>query len=411
MLPQEDVDLDHDHEMTDLNITGPDSGKPPSDGTIVCVQYSVFLLGKLERECLESKEEFEFEFGKGAVIPQLETCVAQMSVNQSACFYTSLPPESLILAAAVESAEKISCLPLGEFRLEYNVTLLRLMEPMEEKMERAFFSTPLSKQRVEYALRLLTESHAESLVDLGCGSGSLFDALLEQKTDLVYIAGVDISQRSLFRAAKVLHSKLGMDHKSRLATDSFKSAFIYEGSITEFDQRIHGFDVATCIEVIEHMEEDQAYKFGECALGTLCPRLLLVSTPNVEFNPILQRNGSERKIDSAGEELYEDVEGKSGLACKFRNDDHKFEWTRKQFSDWALKLASQYGYNVEFSGVGGSGEEPGFASQIAVFKRCDPSDGSRLNARKCKICSKDYSEPNNINLPCPYQEVWKWNAE
>lgn len=411
MLPQEDVDLDHDHEMTDLNITGPDSGKSPSDGTIVCIQYSVFLLGKLVRECLESKEEFEFEFGKGAVIPQLEMCVARMSVNQSACFYTSLPPESLILAAAVESAEKISCLPLGESRLEYNVTLLRLMEPMEEKMEQAFFSPPLSKQRVEYALRLLAESHAESLVDLGCGSGSLFDALLEQKTDLVYIAGVDISQRSLIRAAKVLHSKLGVDHKSRLATASFKSAFIYEGSITEFDRRVHGFDVATCIEVIEHMEEDQAYKFGECALGTLCPRILLVSTPNVEYNPILQRSGSDRKHDSAGEELYEDVEGKSVLACKFRNDDHKFEWTRKQFSDWALKLASQYGYNVEFSGVGGSGEEPGFASQIAVFKRCDPSDGSWLNARKCKICSEDYSESNNTDLPCPYQEVWKWNAE
>jgi len=285
------------------------------------------------------------------------------------------------------------------------------MEPPEERMEQAFFSPPLSKQRVEYALHLLAESHAESLVDLGCGSGSLFDALLEHKTDLVYIAGVDISQRSLIRAAKVLHSKLDVDHKSRLATNNFKNAFIYEGSITEFDRRVHGFDVATCIEVIEHMQEDQAYKFGECALGTLCPRMLIVSTPNVEYNPILQRTVSHSKIDSAGEELTEDAEGKSGLSCKFRNDDHKFEWTRKQFSDWALNLASQYGYNVEFSGVGGSGEEPGFASQIAVFKRCDPSDGSWLNARKCKICSEDYNESNNIDFPCPYKEVWKWNAE
>jgi len=158
------------------------------------------------------------------------------------------------------------------------------------------------------------------------------------------------------------------------------------------------------------MEEDQAYKFGECALGTLCPRMLIVSTPNVEYNPILQRTVSHSKIDSAGEELTEDAEGKSGLPSKFRNDDHKFEWTRKQFSDWALKLASQYGYSVEFSGVGGSGEEPGFASQIAVFKRCGPFDGSWSNARKCRICSEDYNESNNTDLPCPYKEVWKWNA-
>jgi hypothetical protein len=112
-LPRKDVDLDDNNEMTDLNITGPDSGKSPSSGTLVCIQYSVFLWGNSVRECLERKEEFEFELGTGAVIPQLEICVSRMSVSQSAYFYTSLPPESLILAAAGESAEKISSLPLG----------------------------------------------------------------------------------------------------------------------------------------------------------------------------------------------------------------------------------------------------------------------------------------------------------
>jgi hypothetical protein len=38
------------------------------------------------------------------------------------------------------------------------------MEPPEERMEQALFSPPLSKQRIEYALRLLVESHAKSLV-------------------------------------------------------------------------------------------------------------------------------------------------------------------------------------------------------------------------------------------------------
>ncbi len=52
----------------------------------------------------------------------------------------------------------------GESCLEYNVTLLKLMESLEEKMEQDFFSPPLSKQRVEYTLRLIAEAHAESLV-------------------------------------------------------------------------------------------------------------------------------------------------------------------------------------------------------------------------------------------------------
>ena len=158
------------------------------------------------------------------------------------------------------------------------------------------------------------------------------------------------------------------------------------------------------------MEEDQAFKFGESALGTLCPCILIFLMPNMEYNLILQRTISDRKNDSAGKEFAEDVEGESGLPWEFWNHDHKFEWTREQFSDWALKLASEYGYNVEFSGVGGSGEEPGFASQIVVFKRCDPSDGSWLDARKWKNYGNDFNESNDTNFPCPYNEFWKWNA-
>lgn len=42
-----------------------------------------------------------------------------------------------------------------------------------------------------------------SQVDFGCGSGSLLDSLLNYQTSLEKIVGVDISQKSLSRAAKV----------------------------------------------------------------------------------------------------------------------------------------------------------------------------------------------------------------
>lgn len=40
-------------------------------------------------------------------------------------------------------------------------------------------------------------------MDLGCGSGSLFEAILEQPLGLEHIVGVDTSHKGLIRAAKV----------------------------------------------------------------------------------------------------------------------------------------------------------------------------------------------------------------
>lgn len=49
--------------------------------------------------------------------------------------------------------------------LEYTITLLRVTEPLEDRMEQALFSPPLSKQRVEYAVQSIKESCATTLVN------------------------------------------------------------------------------------------------------------------------------------------------------------------------------------------------------------------------------------------------------
>jgi hypothetical protein len=48
--------------------------------------------------------------------------------------------------------------------LEYGVKVLQVVVPMEERMETALFSPPLSKQRVEFAIHHINQSHALSLV-------------------------------------------------------------------------------------------------------------------------------------------------------------------------------------------------------------------------------------------------------
>lgn len=256
-------------------------------------------------------------------------------------------------------------------------------------MEQALFSPPLSKQRVEYALQHIKDSCATSLVDFGCGSGSLLESLLDYPTSLETIVGVDLSKKSLSRAAKVLHSKLTMMSDPEAPCKSIKSAVLYDGSITDFDSRLCGFDLGTCLEVIEHMEEDQACLFGDVVLSSFRPKILVVSTPNYEYNVILQRSNITSQEDDPEEKIY-------SQSCKFRNHDHKFEWTREQFNHWASELAVRHNYSVEFSGVGGSADlEPGFASQIAVFRRV--------------FQPKEDDLQDDEGLACQYRVVWEWN--
>lgn len=134
------------------------------------------------------------------------------------------------------------------------------------------------------------------------------------------------------------------------------------------------------------MEEDEASLFGDVALRYFRPRIFIVSTPNFEYNAILR----------GATPTYESDEKPKPMSRRFRNHDHKFEWTREQFSRWACELASRHKYGVDFGGVGGTADkEPGFASQIAVFKREAANNGENG--------SKDSDGER------PYKVIWEWN--
>ena len=137
------------------------------------------------------------------------------------------------------------------------------------------------------------------------------------------------------------------------------------------------------------MEEDQACLFGDVVLSYFCPKVLIVSTPNYEYNAILQRSNPSNQEEDPDETSQ-------SQACRFRNHDHKFEWTRKQFNHWASNLARQHNYSVEFSGVGGSADvEPGFASHMAVFRRSVPLETD--------------NHPDPVDLIRQYEVVWEWD--
>ena len=101
------------------DIDGQDSGVFPSHGSLTCISYSVclYMKDKRKRYLLEVNNEFEFEIGAGAVRNQLESCVTQLSVNQSACFIDELSDRDLILAAASELSPDLSKICRGELSI------------------------------------------------------------------------------------------------------------------------------------------------------------------------------------------------------------------------------------------------------------------------------------------------------
>lgn len=49
---------------------------------------------------------------------------------------------------------------------------------------------------------------------------------------------------------QILHAKLAKEEEEDSAAgSSVRSAVLYGGSITDYDSRLHGFDVGTCLEV------------------------------------------------------------------------------------------------------------------------------------------------------------------
>jgi hypothetical protein len=52
---------------------------------------------------------------------------------------------------------------------------------------------------------------------------------------------------------------------------------------------------------------------------------------------------------------------------EMRHDDHRFEWTRKEFAEWANKIGQMYHYQVELLPIGEEVENAGTPSQMAIF--------------------------------------------
>jgi 3' terminal RNA ribose 2'-O-methyltransferase Hen1 len=197
----------------------------------------------------------------------------------------------------------------------------------------------LADQRMGAVLAALRSSGAKRVLDLGCGEGRLLRELLKDRA-FSDIVGMDVSHRAL----EIASQKLRLEDMPAMQKGRIR---LIHGSLTYRDKRLFGFDAATVVEVIEHQDPPRLLAFERVLFEFACPQTVVVTTPNVEYN----------------------VKFETLPAGKFRHKDHRFEWTRGQFQNWANGIAERFGYAVRFLPVGPEDASVGSPTQMGIFTR------------------------------------------
>lgn len=195
----------------------------------------------------------------------------------------------------------------------------------------------LNTLRIAQVAETVRASGAKSVVDLGCGEGKLLRELVKQR-QIDRIVGMDVAIRSLERA----HERLRLEQLAPAFRDRIQ---LMHGSLMYRDRRLANFDMATVVEVIEHLDAGRLRAFERVLFEHARPRAILVTTPNAEYNARFE----------------------SLPAGQFRHPDHRFEWTRPEFESWANGIAGRFGYGVRFEAVGEADLVLGAPTQMAVF--------------------------------------------
>lgn len=195
-------------------------------------------------------------------------------------------------------------------------------------------ASPLHAERLDTVAAHIIASGARSVLDLGCGPGELL-VRLAPMPQFERIVGIDIDAAELDAARAALAATPG---RVELRQASFADPTLPLG----------GFDLAALIETIEHIDPHRLGEVERAVFASYAPRRVLVTTPNRSFNVLHGMRPGAR-----------------------RHPDHRFEWDRPRFRDWARGIAARHGYRVAFFDVGEADPELGASTQMAHFERRD----------------------------------------
>jgi 3' terminal RNA ribose 2'-O-methyltransferase Hen1 len=209
----------------------------------------------------------------------------------------------------------------------------------QQDEEEEAFEKPLSlhEQRLAAVIEALKERGASRVMDLGCGEGKLLRKLMADRS-FGRIVGMDVSYLALEKASRRLKLE-------RLPPIQRERIELIQGSLMYADERIGGFDAATLVEVIEHVDPPRLATVGRAVFEFARPETVLVTTPNAEYNVLFESLPADR----------------------LRHRDHRFEWSRAEFREWATAVAAHFGYEVAFQDIGPLDDTRGAPTQMALF--------------------------------------------
>jgi len=194
----------------------------------------------------------------------------------------------------------------------------------------------LQDERMRSVLAELLACGARSVLDLGCGPGDLLVQLVEAP-QFERILGIDLSAAELSLARERLQRHLARTPE-RIA--------LRQASFTDARAGLEGFDAAALVETIEHVDPNRLSDIEQAVFGAFAPGVVLVSTPNQEFNAVYGMRPGQ-----------------------MRHPDHRFEWGRAKFRAWARGVASRRAYSLRFVDIGQPEPGHGAPTQMACFER------------------------------------------
>lgn len=211
--------------------------------------------------------------------------------------------------------------------------------PTRENLAQNYPQPSLRVARADAVITALKDCSAHRVADIGAGPGALLRRLQKDQF-FTKILGTDVSARSLEQAARLLRT-------DELADQDQQRITLLHSSVLYRDERLCGFDAVVLMEVIEHLEEHRLGALEDSIFNLASPTSVIVTTPNVEYN-----------------RLYPNL-----AAGTMRHEDHRFEWTRAQFAQWAEAVAANHGYRVEYRTVGEVSASAGSPTQMAIFRK------------------------------------------
>ncbi|VDB86698.1 unnamed protein product [Peniophora sp. CBMAI 1063] len=232
-------------------------------------------------------------------------------------------------------------------------------EPIIE--HRVSFFPILSEQRKLWLLTHIREERVTSLLDVGCGEGSLLWSLSnpaywlpDTLPGFVYahvrtLHGLDISAESLDYAKGAIQPTPPSPYS--LPRWEPLSASLWRGGLQKVNDEFKGIECIVASEVIEHLPPGAFAAFAPVLLGCYAPRLLLLTTPSYSFNrlfipPPPSTPGREDPWLTWG------WPSPTQPGRRMRHDDHQFEWTPAEAKEWCTAVGEAWGYDFKLGGVG-----------------------------------------------------------